>query len=263
MFQFDEFDYSNDTHRRYTTEYFEDDLKGIKGAGQKRTYTNWEVYKDMLIFGCGVGCRFGDLVSLKLDNVKYKTKSDPSEYIRFTMAKTQKEVKIPFNQLTYAIYKKYSKGKTIDQYIFPLTPHGNLISNQKFNENIKLLSKIVGLNRRVVKKRYVGRDVKAGTELSKPICDIISSHIVRRTFIREGVNSNLPYHIIRSMSGHTDDKVFKSYFNTLTEEIERGMEKMFVFDLKRASPNEELISQSNFETATDGPTNLTKYRAWL
>jgi integrase len=263
LFQFDEFDYSNDTHRRYTTEYFEDDLKGIKGAGQKRTYTNWEVYKDMLIFGCGVGCRFGDLVSLKLDNVKYKTKSDPSEYIRFTMAKTQKEVKIPFNQLTYAIYKKYSKGKTIDQYIFPLTPHGNLISNQKFNENIKLLSKIVGLNRRVVKKRYVGRDVKAGTELSQPICDIISSHIVRRTFIREGVNSNLPYHIIRSMSGHTDDKVFKSYFNTLTEEIERGMEKMFVFDLKRASPNEELISQSNFETATDGPTNLTKYRAWL
>ena len=263
LYYFDQFDYSNENHRRYTTEYFEDNLKGLKGDAQKRTYTNWEVYKDMLIFGCGVGCRFGDLVSLKIDNVKYKTKSDPSEYIRFTMAKTQKEVKIPFNQLTYTIYKKYSKGKTIDQYIFPLTPYGNLISNQKFNENIKLLSKVVGLNRRVVKKQYIGRDVKAGTELSQPIHDIISSHIVRRTFIREGVNSNLPYHIIRSMSGHTDDKVFKSYFNTLTEEIERGMEKMFVFDLKRASPNEEVQSELEIDTATKGLSSVSKYRAWL
>lgn len=263
LYYFDQFDYSNENHRRYTTEYFEDNLKGLKGDAQKRTYTNWEVYKDMLIFGCGVGCRFGDLVRLKIDNVKYKTKSDPSEYIRFTMAKTQKEVKIPFNQLTYTIYKKYSKGKTIDQYIFPLTPYGNLISNQKFNENIKLLSKVVGLNRRVVKKQYIGRDVKAGTELSQPIHDIISSHIVRRTFIREGVNSNLPYHIIRSMSGHTDDKVFKSYFNTLTEEIERGMEKMFVFDLKRASPNEEVQSELEIDTATKGLSSVSKYRAWL
>jgi integrase len=263
LYYFDQFDYSNENHRRYTTEYFEDNLKGLKGDAQKRTYTNWEVYKDMLIFGCGVGCRFGDLVSLKIDNVKYKTKSDPSEYIRFTMAKTQKEVKIPFNQLTYTIYKKYSKGKTIDQYIFPMTPYGNLISNQKFNENIKLLSKVVGLNRRVVKKQYIGRDVKAGTELSQPIHDIISSHIVRRTFIREGVNSNLPYHIIRSMSGHTDDKVFKSYFNTLTEEIERGMEKMFVFDLKRASPNEGVQSELENDTATKGLSSVSKYRAWL
>ena len=230
LFNCRQFDFETPEHTKFTKEYFVDTLNGRKDD-VTRSYTNWEVYKDMLIFGCGVGCRFSDLVRLKIDNVKYKTKDDPHEYIKFNMVKTKKEVRVPFNSLTYFIYKKYSKGKTIEQYIFPTTPRGNVISNQKFNENLKELSKVVGLNRRVIKREFVGRDVKGGTDMSKPLYEVISSHIVRRTFIREGVNSNLPYHVIRSMSGHTNDKVFQGYFNTLTEEIEKGMEKMFVFDL--------------------------------
>lgn len=230
LFNCRQFDFENPDHIKFTKEYFVDSLNGRK-EDVTRSYTNWEVYKDMLVFGCGVGCRFSDLVRLKIDNVKYKTKDDPHEYIKFNMVKTKKEVRVPFNSLTYSIYKKYSRGKTIDQYIFPLTPHGNLVSNQKFNENLKELSKVVGLNRRVVKREFVGRDVKGDTDMSKPLYEVISSHIVRRTFIREGVNSSLPYHVIRSMSGHSNDKVFQGYFNTLTEEIEKGMEKMFVFDL--------------------------------
>jgi hypothetical protein len=105
------------------------------------------------------------------------------------------------------------------------------------------------LNRRVIKREFVGRDVKGGTEMSKPLHEVISSHIVRRTFIREGVNSNLPYHVIRSMSGHTNDKVFQGYFNTLTEEIEKGMEKMFVFDLNIGV--EELLSGGNQDPHTE------------
>jgi len=239
LYNFKGFDYQNPEHIKFTKEYFVDFLNGKKTENE-RTYTNWEVYKDMLVFGCGVGCRFSDLVRLRIDNVKYKTKDDPHEYIKFNMVKTKKEVRVPFNTLTYSIYKKYSKGKTIEQFIFPLTPLGNLISNQKFNENLKELSKVVGLNRRVIKREFIGRDVKGGTEMSKPLHEVISSHIVRRTFIREGVNSNLPYHVIRSMSGHTNDKVFQGYFNTLTEEIEKGMEKMFVFDLNIGV--EELVS---------------------
>jgi len=215
-----------------------------------------------LVFGCGVGCRFSDLVKLKIDNVKYGSEEDPSEYIRFTMTKTQKEVKIPFNTLTLSIYKKYSSGKTINQYIFPLTPHGNLISNQKFNQNLKELSKVIGLNRRVVKKEYVGREVKSGTEVSKPLYEVISSHIVRRTFIREGINSNLPYHIIRTMSGHTDDKVFQGYFNTLTEEIEKGMEKMFVFDLTYGTSKDSKL-QLQGETSKDITDKIKRYRQLL
>jgi site-specific recombinase XerD len=262
LFQYDGFDFENEGHSRYTTEYFTDDLMGRKTEPTTRTYTNWEVYKDMLVFGCGVGCRFSDLVKLKIDNVKYGSEEDPSEYIRFTMTKTQKEVKIPFNTLTLSIYKKYSSGKTINQYIFPLTPHGNLISNQKFNQNLKELSKVIGLNRRVVKKEYVGREVKSGTEVSKPLYEVISSQIVRRTFIREGINSNLPYHIIRTMSGHTDDKVFQGYFNTLTEEIEKGMETMFVFDLTYGTSKDSKL-QLQGETSKDITDKIKRYRQLL
>lgn len=248
LYNFRDFDFESPEHTKFTKEYFPDFLNGIK-TDNIRTYTNWEVYKDMLVFGCGVGCRFSDLVRLRIDNVKYKTKDDPHEYIKFNMVKTKKEVRVPFNSLTYSIYKKYSRGKTIDQFIFPLTPNGNLTSNQKFNENLKELSRVIGLNRRVVKREFIGRDVKGGTDLSKPLHEVVSSHIVRRTFIREGVNSNLPYHVIRSMSGHTNDKVFQGYFNTLTEEIEKGMEKMFVFDLNIG--NEDKTSDFIIEDTTN------------
>ena len=38
--------------------------------GIKR-YTSYEVYKDMLLFLMWIGCRFGDLVKLKVSNFEF------------------------------------------------------------------------------------------------------------------------------------------------------------------------------------------------
>jgi len=50
---------------------------------------------------------------------------------------------------------------------------------------------------------------------------------MRRTFIREGINNNLPYHIIMSMSGHSNESVFRGYFSTTEDELKEGGSKMF------------------------------------
>jgi integrase len=139
-----------------------------------------------------------------------------------------KKVRVPINQLTFNIWKKYSSSRTREDFIFPQSQRGCLVSNQKFNQHIKEIGRIVGLTRRVSKPSFTtdGKVVK-GTDIREPLYKFISSHIMRRTFIREGINNNLPYHIIMSMSGHSSEQIFRGYFNTTEEELKVGGSKMF------------------------------------
>lgn len=247
---FKDFDYQNKNHLKHTSEYYTDHLSNRK-QNKTRTYTNLEVYKDMLVFGCGVGCRFGDLVKIRVGDLQL----DGIQYIRFVMEKTRREVRVPFNDFTEPISRKYSNGKRKDDYLFPQTPQGNFISNQKFNLYIKEVCRRVGLSRMVVKREYVGQEIKEGTDLLRPLYEVVSSHIVRRTFIREGINSNLPYHIIRSMSGHTSDKVFQSYFSTLDEERDEGMKKMFQF---RVAESKGELENTHIQQDVEGELKTLK-----
>ena len=224
--EFTDFDFTTENHTKYTTEYFSVPLKN----GRTRVFTNLEVYKDMLVFGCGVGCRFGDLVKLKIDNYHFDETNRMKGHFVFRMEKSNmgKKVRVPINQLTFNIWKKYSSSRTREDFIFPQSQRGNLVSNQKFNQHIKEIGEIVGLNRWVSKPSFTtdGKVVK-GTDIREPLYKFISSHIMRRTFIREGINNNLPYHIIMSMSGHSSEQIFRGYFNTTEEELKVGGSKMF------------------------------------
>ena len=232
LFHFTDFNYNSPNHLSYTKEYVFDFLKN----GNTTTYTNLEVYKDMLLFGCGVGCRFGDLVNLRLDNYEFGD-NRKNGYFIFRMEKTRKEVKVPMNKLTFEVWKKYSSNKKREDFIFPRTSHGNPISNQKMNENLKVIGKIVGLNR-LVRKPIFNSDnsVRKGTEVRKPLFQFLTSHIIRRTFIREGLNSGLPRHVIMEMSGHSTEKEFNKYFSVIESEREK-VSSLFSYDL---NPSEDV-----------------------
>lgn len=245
LYNFKEFDFENPDHKKYTTEYFYDKLKN----GKTIRYTNFEVYKDILVFGCGVGCRFGDLVSLKLDN--YQFSEDRTEgYIVFRMEKSRlgKQVKVPINRLTFEIWKKYSKNKTRTDYIFPKSMGGNLVSNQKMNKQIKEIGKIVKLERLVSNPKFdiEGKVVK-NSDTREPIHQLLTTHIMRRTFIREGIENKIPTHIMMSMSGHSTEKVFRRYFSTTTTELDNEGKKMF--SLKLSESNKEK-NNSEIQTPT-------------
>ncbi len=240
LYHFTEFNYSEPNHHKYTTEYFTDTLKN----GKEVTYTNWEVYKDMLVFGCGLGCRFSDLVNLKIDNYQFGEERT-NGYFVFRMKKSRigKQVRVPINQLTFNIWKKYSKNKTRYDYIFPRTPKGNPISNQKMNKHLKEIGRIVGLNRWVQNPTYTSDGkVKEGTDIREPLHKFLTSHIIRRTFIREGINNNIPYHVIMSMSGHSNDKVFQGYFSTIDEELDKTGKMMFSITNETPKNEEKKVS---------------------
>jgi integrase len=159
-----------------------------------------------------------------------------------------KQVKVPINQLTLDIFKKYSSGRTRYDNIFPLSQRGCLVSNQKFNQHIKVIGEVVGLNRWVSRPSFTpDGKVKKGTDIREPLYKYITSHIMRRTFIREGINNNLPYHIIMSMSGHSNEKVFRGYFSTTEDELKDGGSKMFSLNIE---PTKEVWKDEGVDELT-------------
>ncbi len=243
LYNFVEFDYENENHSKHTEEYITDNLKG----GKTVTYTNLEVYKDMLVFGSGVGCRFGDLVRLRLDNYEF-SKDRTKGWITFRMEKSRigKEVKVPTNNLTFEIWKKYSKNKTRMDFIFPRTKNGKSISNQKMNKHLKYIGEKVGLKRGVKQPKFnLQGQVLDGTDISQPLYGLLSSHIMRRTFIREGLDSGIKPRVLMELSGHTTEKVFKRYYDTLPRELDEEGRKLFSFDLKGKEKIENENNQSS------------------
>ena len=261
--EFDEFEISNEKHLEYLPKntplqswYLEDKVDTKNGI---KRYTSYEVYKDMLLFLCGIGCRFGDLVKLKVSNFEFDNstpkpkKGESFEGGRkgifvFNMekSKTNKQIRVPINQLTYDIFKKYSSGKHIskeyqkyneyNEYLFPRTKFGNPISNQKFNKHSQEICRIIGINESVrTYKVDLKNKIIEDSDVMIPKWNKCSSHIGRRTFIREHIELGTPIRTIMSLSGHSSQKVFDGYYKVLNKDLLKNNNEMFSMDINPPS----------------------------
>ena len=225
LHDFKGFEYiQNDYEKHYPedvkkVELFYDTLNN----NEVRKFTNYEVYKDLLLMLCGVGLRYVDGVNLKLIHFKELDKRNKKErkntFVKgefvLTPQKTNVVVRIPNTPLTWEIYKKYSRGKKVDDYLFPRTPKGNQISNQKFNKHIKEISKIVGLNRVITKPRYDwNNQIIKGSDDTKRLHQVITSHIGRKTMIRTYVDVGYDRKTIMSITGIQNYKTLDVYYET-------------------------------------------------
>ncbi len=218
LFEFDGFNYSNPKHTKYTTEYIEDRLKEDK----VRLYTNLELCKDIFLFQCGIGSRYGDCIKIKLSDYNFK-----EEVFRITMEKTQRTVKIPINKITKEIFIKYSKDKTLNDYLFPLTKMGNFYPNQKINNHLKTICEAIGgFGRLVHLPIKSGKEVINNTDKPKALYSVISTHSARRTFIKEGILNKIDPYVIMALVGHKSLRVFEKYFS-MNDEDKSISSKMF------------------------------------
>lgn len=247
VYEFKDFDYDNGSFHKYLkkeelqVEELTEVRTNIKDKKLKeRKFTNYEVIKDMLLFLCSVGCRFGDMLNMKLDNFRFYVGEDGKEDRRkgsweFRMEKVPGRglVVVPSNRISFEIWKKYGSGKKREDYLFPQTKYGNPISNQKFNKHIKEICKIIGIDSLVSKPKYNidGKPVQ-GTDLRISKWEVISSHIGRRSFIREQIEQGRNQREIMLMSGHTSNKVFNSYYDIEPQDLWKNNNEMyFGFDL--------------------------------
>ena len=133
-----------------------------------------------------------------------KTKDESSESV---------QARVPLHQKALTLIEKY-RGVDKKGRLFPF------ISDQRYNDAIKLIFKMSGITRKV----EVRNPLSGKTELV-PINEIASSHLARRTFIGNAYFRVHDPNIIGKMSGHVEgSKAFVRYRNieddTLKEVID-------------------------------------------
>lgn len=156
--------------------------------------------RDLFIIGLRTGLRISDFLRLKDANLK-------NGYIEIQTKKTSQTVTIPLHNQVKSILEKRNG--------FP-----KAISDQKFNEYVKQLCKLIGFNE-LTQGSKINKETKRKEEGIFPKWELISSHICRRSFATNlyGKLDNLT---IMGITGHQTETQFLKYIKiTKIEKAEK------------------------------------------
>lgn len=154
--------------------------------------------RDKFIFQCMVGCRVSDLQRLTKSNIV-------NGFLEYIPNKTKSKgigetIRVPLNEKARTILARQNTG---DDKLFVLH------SRQSYNSTIHLIMQLLGINRIVtILNRHTHK------EEQKPLYELATSHMARRTFIGNLYKKVKDQELIGSMSGHCPgSKAFKRYRN--------------------------------------------------
>lgn len=166
------------------------------------------IQRDIFVFQCCIGCRVSDLRSLTIKNI---IDGELNYIARKTKLGNPVTIKVPLNKTAMAIVEKYK-----DENRKSLLP---FISDQKYNDDIKKVFKLAGVTRNVVV-----RNPLTGEEEIRPINEVASSHMARRTFIGNIYKKVKDQNLVSELSGHVPgSRAFARY-----REIDRDMKQDMV-----------------------------------
>ena len=107
------------------------------------------------------------------------------------------------------------------EYIPKKTKEGRPISEQKYNKAIKEFFKLAGIDRIVTTLDPLTRE-----EVKRPIYEVASSHMARRTFIGNIYRKVKDPNLVSALSGHKEgSKAFQRY-RDIDEEMKRDLVKL-------------------------------------
>jgi integrase len=174
-------------------------------------FTVYEVIKDMFLFSCSTGIRWSDLIRLKISNYDFRKKVYP-----IIQRKTQKPVNIIENPLSEWIFRKYSKNRSQNDYLFPLNCNENDTTrdnyNTKANRHLKAVAKILGFKNLVLVRKVIGRNTPEDQNL--PLHSTISFHMGRKTYSTIANILGIDPFSLSSAMGHTGLGMTKNYVQT-------------------------------------------------
>ncbi len=166
-----------------------------------------EVQRDIFVFHCLIGCRVGDLIQLTPDHIT-------DGILAYTPHKTRsKEVtaRVPLHPQALALIEKY-KGVDKDGRLFPF------ITPQRYNDAIKHIFTAVGITRNV--EVY---NALTGEEELRPINEIASSHLARRTFVGNLYFKVQDPNLIGKMSGHVEGSTAFARYRNIEDKTLRDL----------------------------------------
>ena len=149
--------------------------------------------RDIFVFQCYVGQRISDLQRMTDANIISDTEGKTLQYIQHKTNKTNPQItSVPLSDTAVEILDRYH-GKQRDGRILPF------IAEQNYNYAIKDILREAGITRLVSVL-----NTHTFEEESKPICDIASSHLARRSFISNVYEVTQEERLTISLSGHAE-----------------------------------------------------------
>ncbi|MFY7669780.1 tyrosine-type recombinase/integrase [Tenacibaculum sp. MEBiC06402] len=169
-----------------------------------------EKVKDVFIFSCVTGMRFGELKFVSKNTINGK-----ALLLKEEKGSGKKSREIPLSNIALHVLNKYD-------YNLPL------IANQKFNDYVKEVFKEAGYTHNVVKTSTRGKEV---LREEMPFYKRISSHTARRTFITMMKRNGKSDKLIAEISGHNDMKTLNQYYQISNEDVKDAVNDTFNIEI--------------------------------
>ncbi|MEO5990600.1 MAG: tyrosine-type recombinase/integrase [Ferruginibacter sp.] len=179
--------------------------------------------KAILVFGCTVALRISDLFNIKFSDIE---KVGNVYYLPVKTLKTGSFIRAKLPEYAVKIIEAFKLTAKKRKTIFPPIPP------TRFNSHLKEIAEFAGWVQVTGKqrtKRGVLHEIKyKGLEKQYRFCDLVSSHIMRRTAITTMLMMGMKEHVVKKISGHTNDsKSFYRYVNLVQSYLDNEMDEMF------------------------------------
>lgn len=169
------------------------------------------IQRDIFVFQCLIGCRVSDLLKMTEANVMRGA-------VEYIPQKTKEDnpiiVRVPLNGRAQALLEKY-KGVDSKKRLFPF------ISDVKYNKAIKDIFWLCGITRIVTILNPTN-----GQEEKRPINEVASSHMARRTFVGNLYKKVKDPNLVGSLSGHKEGSKAFARYREIDDDIKKELVNM-------------------------------------
>jgi len=184
-----------------------DEITAIENIEQSKLTDSLDNAKDWLIISCFTGQRVSDFMRFTNEMIRIE---NGKKLIEFTQVKTGKIMTIPVHPKVIAILEKRNG-------MFPYA-----ISDQKYNDYIKVVCEIAELTQIVNGSKKIETEPKSGVyrKVTKDYrkCDLVSSHIGRRSFA-SNFYGTIPTTYLIYVTGHSTEVMFLNYIGKSNKDL--------------------------------------------
>ena len=168
------------------------------------------IQRDIFVFQCLIGCRVSDLNKLTRANLV-------NGGIEYIPTKTKEErgavVRVPLNSIALEIVERYASEDR--PALLPF------IASQNYNYAIKRIFLAARLTRPVTILDPLTRQ-----EVQRPLNEIASSHLARRTFIGNLYKQVKDPNLIAKLSGHSEGSKAFARYRDIDEDMRKDLVKL-------------------------------------
>lgn len=202
----------------------EDEIDLIYNFNFKRS-PYLENARNWLIIGVWTGARGGDLLNLTDANLH-------DGYIEYTAQKTGQKIIIPLHSQVEAIVNRLGG--------FP-----HKISQQRFNDYIKIVCKEVGLTD-IVEGAKNNPETKRKVKGKFPKWELVTSHVCRRSFATNHYGK-LPTPVLMAITGHKTERMLLNYIGKTAKDSADVLKEYWKEQERNKGKHLQVISKASSE----------------